>query len=160
MADSRKDRALKRSAARSAGRTRANIMTPGKVVEGGMSGYAAVRLAQAGIRSAAKAVSRQNKAASTYRTVDPKRSEAAKRAAETRRRNIEAARLAAQATGRKQGAVTGAALGVTASGVGGVAGADRNKKSTTKAPSTSEPNRKQMARNRRKAAARRQSPKK
>ena len=54
--DSRKAAALKRSSARSAGRTRASLMKPGPVVESGTAVYSAVRLAQAALRNAASAV--------------------------------------------------------------------------------------------------------
>ena len=157
--DRRQAAAKKRASVRAQERTRRTMSTPGKVQESGGAQYAAVRLAQAGVRSAIKAVGKQNKAASTYRSVDPKRSEAAKRAAETRKANIEAKRQAAKESGRRQGAVTGAALGIAASGLGGAAGAN-SRRNKSKPVTTSEPNRRQMARNRRVAAAKRNTAKK
>ena len=124
-----------------------------RVVESGTAGYAAVRLAQAGVKAAKKAVREQNKSASTYRSVDPKRSEAAKKAAATRKRNIEAAAKAeGRSIGRKQGAASGLLVGSAVSGTGSLASGSKPSKKSKK---TSEPpNRKYTASNRAKAAKR------
>lgn len=60
-----------RATQRAQARTRQQIRTPGKMAEGGTTGYAAVKLAQAGVKAAAKAVGKQNKAARTYISKKP-----------------------------------------------------------------------------------------
>lgn len=134
---------------------RRDIASP-KMVEGGSWQYAAVRAAQAGVRSAAKAVTRQNKAANTYRTVDPARSAAAKKAAATRRANEKARIKGAKDLGRKQGAASGVLLGGSVAGVGSVASAgDKDSKPKAKAKSAGEPpNRTYTSSNKKKASTR------
>ena len=85
--------------------------TPGKVSESGSGAYAAVRLAQAGMKAAKKAVAKQNNAANTYKTVDPKRSEAAKKAAKTRAANEKARLRKAEGRGAKKGIAAGTVIG-------------------------------------------------
>ncbi len=85
--------------------------TPGKVVESGSGAYMVARLAQAGFKSAKKAVAKQNKAADTYKTVDPKRSEAAKKAAKTRAANEKARLRKAEGRGAKKGIAAGTVIG-------------------------------------------------
>ena len=82
-----------------------------KMVEAGVGAYAAVRLAQAGMKAAKKAVAKQNKAANTYKTVDPKRSEAAKKAAKTRAANEKARLRKAEGRGAKKGIAAGTVIG-------------------------------------------------
>lgn len=80
-----KERAAARSKAKQGDQlksTKANMARPGKVAESGTAGYAVVRLAQAGVKSAAKAVSQQNKAAKTYISKGPRT--AAQKAADAR----------------------------------------------------------------------------
>ena len=102
---------------------------PGKVKESGSAAYAVTRLAQAGVKSLKKAVAKQNKAADTYKTVDPKRSEAAKKAAKTRAANERARQKQMKLRAEGKGAVKGLAVGGTiAAGYGESRRRDKKKK--------------------------------
>ncbi len=102
---------------------------PGKVKESGSAGYAAARAAQYGVKAAKKAVAKQNKAADSYKTVDPKRSEAAKKAAKTRKANEKARQKKREIKAEGKGAVKGLAVGGTiAAGYGESRRRDKDKK--------------------------------
>jgi hypothetical protein len=120
--------AKKRAAAKKTPQARA-YSKPGKVKESGSAGYAAARAAQYGIKAAKKAVAKQNKAADTYKTVDPKRSEAAKKAAKTRAANEKARQKKMKLKAEGKGAVKGLAVGGTiAAGYGESRRRDKKKK--------------------------------
>jgi len=102
---------------------------PSKVKESGSAGYAAARAAQYGMKAAKKAVAKQNKAADTYKTVDPKRSEAAKKAAKTRAANEKDRQKKMKVRAEGKGAVKGLAVGGTiAAGYGESRRRDKKKK--------------------------------
>ena len=129
-----------RATARAQARTRQQTRTPGEMNEAGVTGYAVAKA----VGQVAKLVIKQNKAARTYITKQPRTpaQTAADAASRARMRKINSkARVFNRAVG---------AAAATSGAVGFVAGQETQSRAK-RYPTTQEPNRKGMAMNRAKA---------